>query len=504
MKKILINKEVWQTRVAILSDDRLQDIYFDTPSKENLERCFFKGKVSKVLPGIQTAFVDIGKSKAGFLHITEVDRALATEKVLEFLQVDEEDDISEREIKTSLDIGKIFTENDSILVQVIKEPIHEKGAKLTTCYTLPGKFIVLMPNIPQIGISRKIEDKTERTRLKELVTQCIPNGMGAIVRTTAENRTKNDIERDLGYLIDTWNTIQKKYKRAETGELLYEDLPLSVRVIRDHLDEDVESVIIDDTETQNNVHKFIKSFTPELAHKIRFYEGPPSLFQRFNVEEQIEKALQKKVSLKSGGTLIIESTEAMSVVDVNTGKFIGSDNLEDTILKTNLEAADEIVTQLRLRNIGGLIVIDFIDMSSSTNRQKLSRFLEKKLKEKDKYQSVTLKISEFGIIQMTRKRSGKTLMQQLTNVCPTCSSCGFIKSVSTQSFEILRKAKEEVIRHGMQGSIIFSVSLKVFDYLIHHEYHAILEFEKKLKCKVILESNEKLEGLQFHVSPFEK
>ena len=264
--------------------------------------------------------------------------------------------------------------------------------------------------------------------------------MGAIIRTTAEDRSTKDIKKDLAFLVSTWKSILKKFSRAKPGEKLYEDVPVMLRAVRDHFDEDVEMVITNNKDDQEAIHKFVKHFTPELANKIRFYEGPPSLFTRYDIEQQIEKALQKKVQLKCGGSLIIETTEAMTVIDVNTGKFTGSNNasnMEDTILKTNLEAAEEIVIQLRLRNIGGLIVIDFIDMNNSSNRQKLSRFLEKMLKEKDKYQSVTLKVSEFGIVQMTRKRSGKTLSQQLTNVCITCNGNGRSKSTSTLSFEIL-------------------------------------------------------------------
>ena len=501
-KKILINQEIWQTRVAILKNGKLQDIFFDAKSKDYLERCFFKGRISKILPGIQTAFVDIGQSKAGFLHITEIDRALATERVLEALQNKdgEREEFSAREIKTSLDISKIFNENEDVLVQVIKEPIHEKGAKLTTCFTLPGKFVVLMPNIPQVGVSKKIEDRDERTRLKEIVTQCLPAGMGAIVRTTAENRQQKDLKKDLAFLVSSWKSICKKFKRAHPSEKIYEDLPLSLRVIRDHLDDDVETVITDDKSDQQAICKFVKSFTPELARKVMFYQEPPPLFDTYNVDKQIDKALQKKVLLKSGGSLIIESTEAMTVIDVNTGKFIGSKSLAETILQTNLEAADEIVTQLRLRNIGGLIVIDFIDMSTANNRQKLSRFFEKTLKERDKYQSVSLKVSEFGIVQMTRKRSGKTLVQQLTHVCPMCSANGYVRSISTNSFEILKQFKEDVIRKNITGSVVLSSPLKVFDYLVHNEYKSILELEKKLRCKIILEGNEKLEGTQFTVN----
>ncbi len=498
MKKILINNEIWQTRVAILGDDdKLRDIYFDSKSKVELERAFFKGKVSKVLPGIQTVFVDIGQPKAGFLHISEVDRAMATEKISEYLQIEDSDEpLTEREIKSSLDVAKIFHEGDEILVQVIKEPIHEKGAKLTTCFALPGKFLVLMPNIPQIGISKKIEGKEERARLKEFMQNNLPKGMGAIIRTTAENRPDKDIKKDIAFLISAWSAIQKKFAKAKAGEKIYEDIPLSLRAIREHLDDDVEMVITDSQEDQKAIHKFVKYFTPELVNKVRFYQGPPGLFDRFDIDKQIEKALEKKVALKSGGSLIIETTEAMTVIDVNTGKFTGSSNMEDTILKTNLEAADEIVTQLRLRNIGGLIVIDFIDMAMASSRQKLSRFLEKALKERDKFQSVTLKISEFNLVQMTRKRSGKTLLQQLTNQCPTCSGHGFVKSTWTISFGLLAKLREEIVKKNYTGNVIFAVSNRTFDYIVHNEYLSILSLEKQFNCKITLESREDYEDTQ--------
>lgn len=501
VKKIIVNKDIWQTRIAILSNDRLQDIYFDTHTKVDLERCYFKGRVSKVLPGIQTAFVDIKQPKAGFLHITEVDRELAMERMTESLQLDESQEMSQQELKSSLDIGKIFTEGQDILVQVIKEPIHEKGAKLTTCFTLPGKFVVLMPNITQIGISKKIDNKEERTRLREILQKSLPQGMGAIVRTTADGRLAKDIQKDIAFLVSTWNALQKKFKKANPGDKIHEDLPLTLRVLRDHLDDDVELIIADDVEDQKAMYKFIKYFTPEHANKIRHYNGPPSLFERFEIDKQIEKALQKKVLLRSGGSLVIESTEAMTVIDVNTGKFIGSGNMEETILKTNLEAADEIATQLRLRNIGGLIVIDFIDMASSGNRQKLSRFLEKSLKEKDKFQSVALKVSEFGLVQMTRKRSGKTLLQQLTNICTACNGCGFVKSISSISFYVLHEFKEESVRKNLHGHVVLTVSHKVFDYLIHNEYQSILQLEKQLSCKLILESNESYDDAQFSINP---
>lgn len=501
MKKILVNKEVWQTRVAILDNDRLQDIYFHAHSKSDLERCFFKGKIAKILPGIQTAFVNFGQPKAGFLHISEIDRALAAEKMFELQSEDESQDLEtfERIVKKSMDISKIFKEGDEILVQVIKEPIYEKGAKLTTCFTLPGKFVVLMPNIPQVGISKKIENRDERFRLRELIKKILPAGMGIIIRTTAEGRDDKDIAKDLSFLTDTWNSIQKKFVKAKSNDKIHEDLPLELQVVRDHLDEGVEIVITDDAQAQKELHKFIKMLTPEQTYKVRLYQSPPSLFDQFYVEQQIEEALKKKVELKSGGSLIIETAEAMTVIDVNTGRFIGKGDMEDTIFKTNIEAAEEIVRQLRLRNIGGLIVIDFIDMSDYSNRKELSRFLEKTLKERDKYQSVALKVSEFGLIQMTRKRSGKTLVQQIMHECPTCKSFGYVKSSITISFEVLRKFLEHVINKKINGPVTLLVSQIVYDYLLHTEFQAILMLEKKLKYKIVLESDETFEKAKFSV-----
>lgn len=493
LKQILINKNPWQTRVAIMDDDRLQDVYFDTHSNVDLERCFFKGKISKILPGIQTAFVDIGQERAGFLHITEVDRALAAERIAE--QTGERRD--PQKIKHKMDISKVFKEGEEVLVQVIKEPVHAKGAKLTTCFTLPGRWTVLMPNIPQIGVSKKISTQEERLRLRGILTKSLARGMGAIIRTTSEGQDARNIERDLAFQIATWRAVRKKFKKAQPGELIHQDLPIALRVVRDHLDDSIDSIIIDDKETEKAVYKFVKNFNPSQTTKIKFYSGPPPLFERFDVDRQIDKALQKKVPLKSGGSLIIEETEALTVIDVNTGRFTGSGSLEETIFKTNIEAAEEVVTQLRLRNIGGLIVIDFIDMNIESNRHKLSRFLEKMLKERDKFQSVALKVSEFGLVQMTRKRSGKTLIQQMTNPCRACNSYGFVKSSSTQSFHILREFKGKALAHKFKNGVIFSVPHEVFDYITHEEYQSLLKLEKEIGCRIIVESNESLEGTQF-------
>jgi len=488
-KKIIINDSPWQTRIAIITDGKLQNIYFSTPTHEVLERAYFKGTVTKVLPGIQTAFVEFGQERAGFLHISEIDRELALQKLSKELEDDEDEPKIKKAPTQRRDIGKILTEGEPILVQVSKEPVYEKGAKLTTCFTLPGRFIVLMPNIPRIGVSKKIEDRDERIRLKTIIKQHLPEGMGAIIRTTSDGRAESDLIKDLQYLVNEWLSIEKKFAQAKPSEKIYVDLPLVLQIVRDHLDSDVEAIITDNKKSQNELYKIAKQIAPEFAHVIQLYESEVGIFSTFGIEKQIEQALKKKVILKSGGSIIIESTEAMTVVDVNTGRFIGKSNMEETIVKTNLEAAEEVVNQLKLRNIGGLIVIDFIDMASSGNRQKVFSFFEKILKERDKFQSVVLKISEFGLVQMTRKRTGKTLVNELTNDCPTCHGLGFIKSYQTESYAILRTVQNELKTIPPTSKIDIQVNNHIFNYLTSIEYDAILKLESSFNGKIALLSN---------------
>ena len=497
MKKILINVNSWQTRIAIMRDGLLENVYFSAHAQQTLERVFFKGTVSKVLPGIQTAFVEIGQEKAGFLHISEIDRELAVQKISETTQLDDEQ--PRQKSRQKLDIAKILREGDPILVQVSKEPVYEKGAKLTTCFTLPGRFIVLMPNIPRVGVSKKIEEREERYRLKDVVRARLPEGMGAIIRTTSEGRGVTELVKDIDYLVETWRTIEAAFKAAEPKAKLHEDLPLSFQIVRDHLDDNVEAVITDSKSNQSSLYSFVKGIAPEHSQKIKLYSGDTSIFKKYEVEKQLEAALEKKVELKSGGSLIIETTEAMTVVDVNTGRFTGKSNLEDTIFKTNIEAASEVVRQLRLRNIGGLIVIDFIDMAIASNRQKLFRHFEKSLKEHDKFQSVVLKISEFGIVQMTRKRSGKTLVQQLTDTCVSCHGLGFVKSLQTDSYSHLRAIKYEIRTKWTGKKIIVRVHPVLFDYITNTEYNAILDLERTFKGKITMARDERLRVNEYRI-----
>lgn len=485
MKKILINKAPWQTRIALTRGNLVQNIYFSAPLSEHLERSYYKGRITKVLPGIQTAFVDIGQEKAGFLHISEVDRDLAIEKISRTTQLDE----PHRPIKKEkIDIAKIFKEGDDVLVQVSKEPVYEKGAKLTTCFTLPGRFIVLMPNIPRIGVSKRIEDREERNRLKEAIASHLPESMGAIIRTSSEGQDQKELVKDVNYLLSVWDNIQKEFASAKSTDKVHTDLELSLQIVRDHLDDDVETIITDDRDNQQHIIRFIKKIAPEFADRVRYYNNPINIFDFYGVQEQINNALAKKVELPSGGSLIIETTEAMTVIDVNTGKFIGKSNMDETILKTNLEAAEEVVRQLRLRNIGGLIVIDFIDMATSINRHKLMKHFEKALKEQDRFQSVVLKVSEFGLVQMTRKRSGKTLQQELTDDCSICHGTGFVKSKQTECYDILRRVEGSIHDYKNDEQVIVYVHPDIFDYITKKEYNSILALEKMFGGKIILES----------------
>lgn len=485
MKRILITEMPWQTRIAITRDHLLQNIYFDHHGQEQLERAFFKGTVTKVLPGIQTAFVNIGRERAGFLHISEIDREMAIQRMTSGDEIEEDDRLSRQDIKTEADVDKILREGEDILVQVSKEPIQEKGAKLTTCFTLPGRFVVLMPNIPRIGVSKKIEDRQERQRLREIIKNHIPEGMGVIVRTPSEGHKEDEIARDLSYLVNRWKEIQKRYKDATAPEKIHEDIDLALQTVRDYLDDEVESIICDTPEMQARIYRFVKQITPEHAQKVYKYTEQTPLFERYNIEKQIEQALQPTVQLKSGGTIIVESVEAMTVIDVNTGSYTGSKRLEETILHTNLEAAEEIVRQLRLRNIGGLIVIDFIDMQSAENKQKLYKTFEKLLRERDKFQSVVLKVSEFGLVQMTRKRSGKPLLRQLMRPCDACSGRGHIKATHTIGYHILRDVYSHIQQAG-ERAFTLRVTQEIFDYLINREYTALLELERQFGCDLTL------------------
>ena len=495
MKKFLINKNPWETRVAIVRDGTLESIFFGQSTDKVIERSFFKGTVAKVLPGIQTAFVDIGQERAGFLHVSEIDRDLAINRIIGD-QIELDDEVKPYIAPEKIDISKILKEGEDMLVQVTKEPVDEKGAKLTTCFTFPGRFVVLTPNIPRIGVSKKIEDKLERVRLKEIITKHLPSGMGAVIRTSAEKKSEEEIYKDLSFLVSDWNKILSLYSNAAPKTKIYEDMDIALQVIRDNLDGDVESVVCDDSSMYDLIFKYINKVAPGYKFKVKKYYGKQSLFDKYEIDRQIQLALEPKVNLKSGGSIVIDIAEALTVIDVNTGKFIGKVDMEETILKTNLEAAKEIVLQLKLRNIGGLIVIDFIDMANQRNRQKLVVYFEQMLKELDRFQSVVLQVSEFGIVQMTRKRSGKTLMRQLMDSCHCCNGLGQLMSIRAECYNALRGVKRALV--GKEGkNVLLLFNEAVFNFVAGVEFNSILALEQEFKCHITLATDINLKKNEF-------
>jgi ribonuclease G len=500
MKKILITARPWETRIAIVENKQLQNIYFDSKHNFQLEKSFIKGKVVKILPGVQTAFVDIGQEKAGFLHISEIDRTFTREKAVSGREddtlADLEDIAEEAEIKLdrnytrNVNISDILKEGESLLVQVSKEPINAKGPKLTTCFSLPGRFVILMPNIPKIGISKKIIDFDERKRLKDIILSVLPEESGCIIRTTSEGKADSEILADLHYLLGVWNDIKNKYNQVENFTCIYKDIDLAYQIVRDNLDESIEQIISDNPDLHKHLDRFINSISSGFRSKNFLYTGEAPLFDHYELEKAIQKGLESKVELECGGSIVIESTEAMTVIDVNTARFTGSGNLEETLLKTNLEAAKSVVRQLKLRNIGGLIVIDFIDMNSHVNRNKLFSFFEKTLKEEDRFQSVLLKISEFGLVQMTRKRTGKTLRHQLTKDCTHCNGTGMMKSIEERVHELLRSLEKEAkMKNGNKVNFYLChvyLNELLGKYLLNVQFDALLFFEKMYNIKIVV------------------
>lgn len=512
MKKILITARPWETRIAIIDGKQLQNVYFDSKHNMQLEKSFIKGKVVKILPGVQTAFVDIGQEKAGFLHISEIDRTFTREKttfgreeesLTELEEGGEESEIKlEKQYLKNVNIADILKEGESLLVQVSKEPINAKGPKLTTCFSLPGRFVILMPNIPKIGISKKIVDFEERKRLKDIILSVLPEESGCIIRTTSEGKSDQEILADLHYLLDVWNDIKMKYNQVDNFTCIYKDIDLAYQIVRDNLDESVEQIVSDNPDLHRHLEKFISSISSNFRVRNFLYTGEVPLFEYYEVEKEIQKGLQSKVELDCGGSIVIESTEAMTVIDVNTARFTGTGNLEETLLKTNLEAARAVVRQLKLRNIGGLIVIDFIDMNVHANRNKLFSFFEKTLKEEDRFQSVLLKISEFGLVQMTRKRTGKTLRHQLMKDCLHCHGTGMTKSIEERVHEVLRILEKEIKNKYTlkNNTYVCYVHVNSFlaEYLLNVQFESLLFFEKTYNIKIVVNEEPSIHIDSYH------
>ncbi|MBN2687390.1 MAG: Rne/Rng family ribonuclease [Deltaproteobacteria bacterium] len=505
-KEMIFNCSDNEVRIAILENHHLTNLYIERTVEKSIAGNIYLGRVVRVLPGMQAAFVDIGLDRAAFLHVSDTFHDFSE---LELLMSDEE--LTEREIidleqkwysrEPGYQIEDILKEGQEILVQIAKEPLGTKGARITTYISLPGRKLVLMPTVQHIGISRQITDENERARLKKILEGLRPDGHGLIARTVSEGKSEEDLKGDVEYLTRVWETIKLKKEHVAAPGLVHADLGITLRAMRDFFTEDVEQIVIDSKSEFEKIREFMDTYIPAVTYNLKLYEEDQPVFDTFGIELDIKRALNNKVWLKSGGYIIIEETEALCAVDVNTGKYVGKRNLEDTILNTNLEAAKEIAYQIRLRNIGGIIIIDFIDMESELNREKVFTTLVEEMGN-DKSKTKIQKISELGLIEMTRQRKGKSLQKVMCEPCPCCEGLGVIKSTTTVCYEIFRELMRE--KTGtLSRMICVLVHPDVADRLLQDEKNTIERLERELGKKIIIKVDHNLYPEYYQIMPLQ-
>jgi ribonuclease G len=485
-EELLINVTPQETRIAFVENGVLQEVYIERARKRGLVGNVYKGTVCRVLPGMQAAFVEIGLERTAFLHASDIVREV-------------EDEEASIEAKPENQIVDLLREGQEVVVQVVKDPMGSKGARLTTQISIPSRYLVFMPGAQHIGVSQKIEDATERQRLKDIMTRLAPEFEpgGYIVRTVAEGTSEEELLRDIRFLQKLWQAIGEKVKSEPTYALVHEDLPLAMRTMRDLGDTNFEKIRIDSRETYERIKKFAGKFIPQLEPCIEHYPGERPIFDLYGVEDEIRKSLDHKVQLKSGGYLIIDQTEAMTTIDVNTGAFVGHRNLEETIFKTNLEATQAIVRQLRLRNLGGIIIIDFIDMTDSDHRRQVLRALEKNL-ERDHAKTHISEVSSLGLVEMTRKRTRESLEHILCESCPTCGGRGTLMTAETVCYEIFREILREARQFEAQQLLVLA-SQAVVDLLVDEESTSLAELEEFIGKPIKLQVESDYTQEQFDV-----
>ena len=455
--EILLNFTPLETRVAVVEQGMLQEILIERATHRGLVGNVYLGQVVRVLPGMQACFVDIGLDRSAFLHTKDFPSSQET---------------YERSIQ------QLVTEGQSLLVQVIKDPVGSKGARLTAEVSLPARHLVLMPFANHVGISQRIDDEATREHLKTIAVEALKAQnleCGVIIRTAGDGQTTDDLEEDLVYLKRVWDNILKEQQTAKAPALLFEELPLTHRMIRDQIRRETDRVLIDSLETYTKLSQFASKFMPELSHLIQHYQGDRPIFDLYQIEDEIEKALSRQVELKSGAYLVVDQTEAMTTIDVNTGRFVGAHTLEQTVFRTNLEAAVAIGRQLRLRNLGGMVVIDFIDMDDDEHRRQVLRTLERSLDE-DPVKTRVIGFNDLGLVVLTRKRSRESLSDLLQEPCPHCHGTGQMKTAETVCYEIFRAVMREYRAYSAEMTTVIAAPT-VIDRLIDEESEALADLE---------------------------
>lgn len=463
-EEILINVAPMETRVALVDNGVLQEVYLERTRRRGMVGNIYSGKVSRVLPGMQAAFVDIGMDKAGFIHASDMK--------------DDKEDSSEN--GEPVDITLCVKEGDPIIVQVIKDPLGSKGPRLTTRLSVSSRYLVYVPHSTHVGVSQRIEQESERERLRQLVNDCareegLPATSSFIVRTVAEGVSRDELLRDVRFLSRLWHDLQVRIKSASGQGIIHEDIPLYLRTMRDLVRPTVERVRIDSEKEYQRLLKFTEAYEPNARVLLEYYQGERPIFDLYGVEDEIAKALSSHVQLKSGGYLVIEQHEAMTTVDVNTGGYVGHRNLEETIYKTNLEAAAALARQLRLRNLGGIVIIDFIDMQDVEHRRQVMRTLEKAL-EKDRAKTRVLAVSELGLVEMTRKRTRESLGRLMCEPCSHCQGRGTVKSAETVCYEIFREILRDASTYAASELRVLA-SQPVIDRLLDEDAASVADLE---------------------------
>ncbi|PBJ82912.1 ribonuclease E/G [Lysobacteraceae bacterium NML93-0399] len=501
-EEILINVTPRETRVAVVENGMLQELHIERGWRRGVVGNIYKGKVQRVMPGMQAAFVDIGLERAAFLHANDVMRPPQA-------AVDGEGngDALFPSPAPTLPVNELLRDGQDIVVQVVKDPIGSKGARLTTQISIPSRYLVLLPQSRVVGVSARIEDDAERTRLKTLVSElsAATGGHGYIVRTNAEGQSAEALAEDIAYLQRAWALIEGTTGDARVGTRVYEDLTLPMRAVRDLMRRDVDKVKVDSRDTYEKLCVFAAQYLPapgpaeqaRLVDRIECYSGARPIFDLYGVEDEIQRALKKDVPLKSGGYLVIDQTEAMTTVDVNTGSFLGQRNLEETVFRTNLEAAQAVARQLRLRNLGGIIIIDFIDMVDAEHKRQVLRTLEKSLA-KDHAKTTVYDFSPLGLVEMTRKRTVESLQRQLGETCTACGGRGIVKTVETVTYEIFREIVRAVRQFEAERLLVIA-SPKVVSMITDEESAAVVELEEFLGKSIRFQSDDQYLQEQFDV-----
>lgn len=480
-EEILINITPQETRVAVVENGVLQEVHIERNRARGIVGNIYKGRVVRVLPGMQAAFIEAGLERTAFLHAADVVRPEMQE-----LNGDTGDN-GKNGCRQTRPIHGLLHDGEEIMVQVVKDALGTKGARLTTQIAIPARHLVFLPYSCHIGISQRIQDETLRTELRERVERLRgddPDSGGYIVRTAAEQASEEELAADIDFLNRIWERVQELSAKSSGSCILHEDIPLALRVLRDLVDDRIEKIRIDSRETFEKASEFVRDLIPEVSGRIEWYPGERPIFDLYSVEDEIQKAINKEVPLKSGGHLIIDQTEALTTVDVNTGGFVGRRNLEETLFKTNLEAAQSIARQLRLRNIGGIIIIDFIDMEDPEHCRQVMRALEKAMA-RDRVKVFIHEMSSLGLVEVTRKRTSESLERQLTETCSLCSGRGMVKTAQTVCYEIFRELLREARQFEANGFTVLA-SESVIDLLLDEESTGLADLQEFINTPISL------------------